>query len=221
MWAIPSDDGSDVRVRADDPWVAGQQDGAKGMKPKGWATGIVLALLGWCAVVGIIVVLSGCGGFSGFRLPWSSSVGTAATAAAATVDPYAGLAWLGLLCIGVGVAGFVAGFVLPIIPKSTAGACVAAGIGLFVLKAFLVAFMGPLVWLLGLFALLFLAHLAYRLYLNWKGSRLAASGHFDAAGALQSMARGWTGKRHSEKRKELLVRVTNGHKPEPAQGTSN
>ena len=31
------------------------------MKPKGWATVIVLAVLGWCAVVGLIVALSGCG----------------------------------------------------------------------------------------------------------------------------------------------------------------
>lgn len=30
------------------------------MKPRGWATGIVLAVLGWCAVVGIIIVLAGC-----------------------------------------------------------------------------------------------------------------------------------------------------------------
>lgn len=30
------------------------------MKPKGWAIGIALAVLGWCAVIGLIVALAGC-----------------------------------------------------------------------------------------------------------------------------------------------------------------
>ena len=175
-----------------------------------WAVAGLLGVAVWCAtLIALATALGGCGGFSAFRMPWSSA--TPVVPPGGVIDPYAGLAWLGLACIGVGVVGFVAGFILPIIPKTTAGACILAGIGLFVLRAFLVKFMGPLIWLLGLVVLLFAAHATYRLWLNWKGSRLAAAGHFDAATALKSMARGWTGARHAPKRRELLAKVTNGH----------
>ncbi len=155
------------------------------------------------------LMLGGCGLWRAVAASLDSGAAPDAGAAGAALsaDPYWALSWVALLCLLAGAAGLVASFMIPIVPRTAAGASLGVGLALLVAKAFLVKFMGVLVW--GLLAVLvWLAWSFGRRFMLDRFGRKLARDDPRAGVAVMSVARGWTGKKARAKRKKLLERVT-------------
>jgi len=171
----------------------------------GLILGSPLGVVFWCVVVfALATSLGGCGTFSGLWDTLSGGV-PPPTGGKPQADPFWALSWVALLCLLAGAAGLVASFVIPIVPRSAAGASLGVGIALLVAKAFLIKFMGVLVWGLAGVLLWLLWSLGRRFVLDRLGRRLAKNDP-RAGVAVMSLARGWTGTRAKPKRKKLLER---------------
>ena len=195
-----------------------------------------LALFAWAVVLILLAAASGCkgGGFpnplSWFGVGGDQSVNPAPPAPA---DPFWFLTPLAGALVTFGVVALILSVMVPLIPRKAAVTAIACGIAAGVLKAFLVKFLGPVLWISaglivvgGAFALWPWIKAAQNWSLNRLGHKLATNGNREAGVALMSTARGLTapsswigsdkvsgrkGRRalaHREQRRALLAKFT-------------
>lgn len=177
---------------------------------------VVYPLLAF-AIFFIVAALAGSvlWGCHPFRVKPPDFAGHIPTPPPANVEVFGNVGIIAWVCIAIGAALLVAGFI-PVagafVPKKAAAAALACGVGLYVLQGVLSRLLGPLVWLTGgllAVAAIPLAIMVYRWSMDRLGKRLIGD-HPDAGVALISVARGLVGDKHKEKRRALLASATKG-----------